>query len=215
MPGPLEGIRVLDFTIAQQGAYATLLLRRHGRRGDQGRAARPRRGRPLLGIDRRNGFSAYFLAINRGKKGIAVDITAPRRAATPSSGSRATATSSRTTSAPASWRSSASATTRSRREPGRHLRLAPPPSARRARWARKPGNDILAQAVGGLMSVTGEAERRTRPARHRRPRWPRSPSPSASSPPSSTASARASASRSSARCWAASWPRSPGSLRTT
>ena len=26
MPGPLDGIRVLDFTIAQQGAYATLLL---------------------------------------------------------------------------------------------------------------------------------------------------------------------------------------------
>src|SRR3989337_2479757 len=26
MGGPLEGIRVLDFTIAQQGAYATLLM---------------------------------------------------------------------------------------------------------------------------------------------------------------------------------------------
>ncbi|KKL17058.1 hypothetical protein LCGC14_2489350, partial [marine sediment metagenome] len=26
MAGPLEGIRVLDFTIAQQGPYATLLM---------------------------------------------------------------------------------------------------------------------------------------------------------------------------------------------
>jgi crotonobetainyl-CoA:carnitine CoA-transferase CaiB-like acyl-CoA transferase len=32
MPGPLEGIRVCDLTIAQFGAHATMLLRRHGRR---------------------------------------------------------------------------------------------------------------------------------------------------------------------------------------
>ena len=70
MPGPLDGIRVLDFTIAQQGPYATLLLADMGaevikvegrERGEVGR---------LLGIDRRTGFSAYFLAINRGKKSI-------------------------------------------------------------------------------------------------------------------------------------------------
>ena len=70
MPGPLHGIRVLDFTIAQQGPYATLLLADMGaevikieprERGEVGR---------LLGIDRRTGFSAYFLAINRGKKSI-------------------------------------------------------------------------------------------------------------------------------------------------
>lgn len=75
MPGPLEGIRVLDFTIAQQGAYATLLLADMGAEvikverpniGDVGR---------FIGIDRRTGFSAYFLAINRGKTGVVLDIT--------------------------------------------------------------------------------------------------------------------------------------------
>src|SRR3989442_2236262 len=74
MPGPLNGIRVLDFTIAQQGPYATLLLADMGaevikieprERGEVGR---------LLGIDRRTGFSAYFLAINRGKKSITLDL---------------------------------------------------------------------------------------------------------------------------------------------
>ena len=74
MPGPLDGIRILDFTIAQQGPYATLLLADMGaevikveprERGEVGR---------LLGIDRRNGFSAYFLAINRGKKSITLDL---------------------------------------------------------------------------------------------------------------------------------------------
>ena len=74
MPGPLDGIRVLDFTIAQQGPYATLLLADMGaevikveprERGEVGR---------LLGIDRRTGFSAYFLAINRGKKSVALDL---------------------------------------------------------------------------------------------------------------------------------------------
>src|SRR5438128_11023213 len=74
MPGALDGIRVLDFTLAQQGPYATLLLADMGaevikveprERGEVGR---------LLGIDRRNGFSAYFLAINRGKKSVALDL---------------------------------------------------------------------------------------------------------------------------------------------
>src|SRR3989475_8497356 len=73
MPGPLTGIRVLDFTIAQQGPYATLLLADMGaevikieprERGEVGR---------LLGIDRKTGFSAYFLAINRGKRSLTLE----------------------------------------------------------------------------------------------------------------------------------------------
>ena len=57
MPGPLDGIRILDFTIAQQGGSATLLFADMGAevlkveppgRGEVGR---------YLGIDRRTGFS--------------------------------------------------------------------------------------------------------------------------------------------------------------
>src|SRR3972149_1688309 len=74
MAGPLEGIRVLDFTIAQQGAYATLLLADMG--AEVIKVEQPGRGEVgrVLGIDRRTGFSAYFLAINRGKKGLTLDL---------------------------------------------------------------------------------------------------------------------------------------------
>ena len=77
MAGPLDGIRVLDFTIAQQGPYATLLLADMG--AEVIKVERPNVGEVgrMLGIDRNTGFSAYFLAINRGKKGLTVDITKP------------------------------------------------------------------------------------------------------------------------------------------
>ena len=74
MGGPLEGIRVLDFTIAQQGAYATLLMADMGAevikveqpgRGEIGRA---------LAMDRKRRVSVYFLAVNRGKKSLTLDI---------------------------------------------------------------------------------------------------------------------------------------------
>jgi crotonobetainyl-CoA:carnitine CoA-transferase CaiB-like acyl-CoA transferase len=78
MAGPLEGIRVLDFTIAQQGPYAALLLAEMGAevikveepgRGDLARA---------LARDRRTKFSYYFLALNRSKKGIAINLKHPK-----------------------------------------------------------------------------------------------------------------------------------------
>ncbi len=156
MPGPLEGIRVLDFTIAQQGAYATLMFADMGAevikveppgRGEVGR---------MLGMDRNTGFSCYFLAINRGKKDIAVDITNPE-------GRDAVLRLARDCDVVAhNFR------------PGVMEKLGLDYEAFKAEnpaliyasasafgtkgpMGRKPGNDILAQAVGGLMSVTGES----------------------------------------------------------
>ena len=68
----LEGIRILDFTRAQQGPFATMLLRDMGAEvwkveppgGEQGRANG-------LGPD---GFSSYFEGHNRGKKSITLDL---------------------------------------------------------------------------------------------------------------------------------------------
>lgn len=71
----MTGIRVLDFTRAQQGPFATLLLADMGAEvikveppgGEMGRAIG-------LGED---GFSSYFEGHNRGKKSITLDLKIP------------------------------------------------------------------------------------------------------------------------------------------
>ena len=73
----LEGIRVLDFSHALAGPYATLLLADFGARiyklenrtgGDMGRGWGP----PFAGS-----HSSFFLGLNRGKYGISIDLKQP------------------------------------------------------------------------------------------------------------------------------------------
>ncbi len=72
----LNGIRVLDFSHALAGPYCTLLLsdygakvyKLEGRAGDMGRGWGP----PFAG-----GISSFFLGLNRGKKGICIDLKQP------------------------------------------------------------------------------------------------------------------------------------------
>jgi len=72
--GPLDGIRVLDFTVFQQGPQASLILADMGAHvikvevpgfGDLGR---------VVGLKGEQRFSPYFLAHNRGKRSIAIDL---------------------------------------------------------------------------------------------------------------------------------------------
>jgi CoA:oxalate CoA-transferase len=72
--GPLDGIRVLDFTVFQQGPQASLILSDMGAHvikvevpkfGDLGR---------VVGLKGEQRFSPYFLAHNRGKRSIAIDL---------------------------------------------------------------------------------------------------------------------------------------------
>jgi len=73
---PLSGVRVLDFSHALAGPYCTLLLADYGasiyklesRDGDMGRGWGP----PF-----QDGFASYFLGLNRGKRGISVDLKNP------------------------------------------------------------------------------------------------------------------------------------------
>ncbi len=76
MTAALEGIRVLDFSHALAGPYCTMLLSDYGaevyklesRDGDMGRGWGP----PFAG-----GISSVFLGLNRGKRGISIDLKQP------------------------------------------------------------------------------------------------------------------------------------------
>jgi CoA:oxalate CoA-transferase len=75
MAGPLEGVKVLDFTAYQQGPQATVAL------ADMG-AEVTKVEPPLLGdlgrymalLEQPERFSAYFLAHNRGKRSITLNL---------------------------------------------------------------------------------------------------------------------------------------------
>jgi crotonobetainyl-CoA:carnitine CoA-transferase CaiB-like acyl-CoA transferase len=75
-PGPLQGVRVLEFAIALTGPYATALM------ADQG-AEVVKVERPGIGDIARwigvsvNDMSAFFLVCNRGKRSIALDLQQP------------------------------------------------------------------------------------------------------------------------------------------
>ena len=73
MAKPLEGIRILDLTIWQQGTYATAVLADLG--ADVIKIEERRHGDPGRGAwIAENGLSAYFEAHNRGKRSIALDL---------------------------------------------------------------------------------------------------------------------------------------------
>ncbi len=106
-PSAFTGIRVLDFTRAQQGPFGTLLLCDMGADvikveppgGEDGRANG-------LGPD---GFSSYFEGHNRGKRSITLDLKVPEAIEIVRGSCRPSMSLSKT-SAPASWSGSALAT---------------------------------------------------------------------------------------------------------
>ncbi len=78
MAFPLEGVRVLDMTIWQQGTYSTAML------ADMGAdvikiegPASPDPGRGLMGPDARSVNNAYFQSHNRSKRAICLDLNQP------------------------------------------------------------------------------------------------------------------------------------------
>ena len=75
-PGPLSGMTIIDLSRILAGPYCTLLLAELGARVIK---VEP----PLQGDDARqygpfrNGKSAYFVSVNRGKESIALDLKSP------------------------------------------------------------------------------------------------------------------------------------------
>jgi crotonobetainyl-CoA:carnitine CoA-transferase CaiB-like acyl-CoA transferase len=78
MPRPLEGIRVLDLTIWQQGTYASAVLADLG--ADVIKVEETESGDPgrHFWIAKDIGLSSYFEAHNRGKRSIALNLKHPK-----------------------------------------------------------------------------------------------------------------------------------------
>jgi crotonobetainyl-CoA:carnitine CoA-transferase CaiB-like acyl-CoA transferase len=75
--GPLKGVRIVDATIALSGPYCTMLLADLG--ADVVKIEAPtgditRRNPPFMDGDEEHNFGAYFASINRNKRGIVVDL---------------------------------------------------------------------------------------------------------------------------------------------
>ena len=76
MPGPLDGIRVVDASQVAFGPFATMILADQG--ADVVKVEPPNVGDVTRGSTfRRGGLTAPFMSYNRNKRGMAVDITKP------------------------------------------------------------------------------------------------------------------------------------------
>ena len=75
MPGPLEGIRILDFTRFQQGTFGTVQLADLG--ADVWKVEQPG-GDPGRTLGRHiGGYSSYFESLNRNKRSLCLDLSRP------------------------------------------------------------------------------------------------------------------------------------------
>ncbi|MFD5337564.1 CaiB/BaiF CoA transferase family protein [Streptomyces hawaiiensis] len=155
--GALDGLRIADFSRVLAGPYATMLL------GDLG-ADVVKVERPGIGDETRawhppadhDGTSTYFLSVNRNKRSVVLDLT------TEAGREQARALVAECDVVVENFR------------PGTMARLGLGHEQLRARHpeliycsisgfgsgagAAIPGYDLLVQAVGGLMSVTGTAD---------------------------------------------------------
>jgi CoA:oxalate CoA-transferase len=74
MPGPLSGVRVLDLSRILSGPFGTMLLADLG--ADVVKVERPGRGDPARTLGPMvDDQAAYFMSVNRGKRSIAIDLS--------------------------------------------------------------------------------------------------------------------------------------------
>jgi crotonobetainyl-CoA:carnitine CoA-transferase CaiB-like acyl-CoA transferase len=155
--GPLAGIRVVDLTRILAGPYCTQALADAG--ADVVKVEEPRKGDDTRGWGPPfvEGESTYFLAVNRGKRGITLNLKHPQ-------------------GQDILWRLVERADVLAENfRPGTLDRLGFSYAAVRTRrpqivyasvsgygadgpWGGRPGYDAVVQGEGGLMSITGAAD---------------------------------------------------------
>ena len=160
--GPLAGVRVIDLSTVLAGPYATMILGDLGAdvikveppEGDATRGWGP----PWVG-DERAGTrtAAYYLAVNRNKRSIRLDLRTPGGADVVR---RLLASGDVLVEnfRPGSFERLGFTASVLREINPRLVHLAISGYGTRGPAAQRPGYDFVIQAVGGLMSITGEAE---------------------------------------------------------
>jgi len=154
MTGPLEGIRVIDLTQVLFGPFATMLL------SDLG-AEVIKIERPEVGdIARGNGpvvrgLSTYFLSLNRGKKSVTLDLTTERgKMVFFKLVKKADILVENFT--PGTMEKLGLGYEAVRQHNPRLIYVAGSGFGQYGPYAQKPAFDIVIQAMGGVMSITGE-----------------------------------------------------------
>jgi CoA:oxalate CoA-transferase len=154
MAGPLEGIRVLDLTQVLFGPFATMLL------SDLG-AEVIKIERPVVGdIARGNGpvvrgQSTYFLSLNRGKKSITLDLATGEGAAVFLELVKRADILVQNFK-PGTMENLGLGYERIREYNHRIIYVSGSGFGQDGPYAKKPAFDIIIQAMGGVMSITGE-----------------------------------------------------------
>jgi CoA:oxalate CoA-transferase len=157
MPGPLEGIRILDLTWVLSGPFATMVLCDLG--AEVIKIERPKVGDIARGNGPHvNGVSTYFASLNRGKKSVVLDLTSEQgkdvflrlvKHADVVVENFVPGTMKRL-----------GLDYESLKQPNPRLIYAACSGfGQTGPYATKPALDIIVQAMGGIMSITGEPGR--------------------------------------------------------
>ena len=166
MPGPLEGIRVLDLTRVLAGPWAAQNLADLGaevikierpKKGDDSRAFGPPWLKDAQGRD--TGESAYFACANRGKKSLTLDLAHPQGQAL----ARELAARSDVLLENFKYgdldRYGLGYQALRKLNPGL-IYCSVTGFGHTGPWRERPGYDFMVQGMGGLMSITGERDDR-------------------------------------------------------
>jgi crotonobetainyl-CoA:carnitine CoA-transferase CaiB-like acyl-CoA transferase len=158
MNAPLHGLKVIDQTQALAGPYAAMLL------GDLG-ADVIKVERPRVGDNSRQwgppflkGESAYYLSLNRNKRGIALDISRPKGQAIIHELVREADVFLTNLMSNAALRRCGVDDATLRAINPRLIYASISGYGRRGPRADQPGYDLVAQAEGGTMALTGEID---------------------------------------------------------
>ena len=159
-PGPLHGLLVADFSRVLAGPYAAMLLGDLG--ADVVKVERPGTGDDTRGWGPpwRDGESTYYLGLNRNKRSVALDLVGPgdRELARRLALRADVMLESFRPGLMAGWGLDGD-TLRAAGNP-RLISCSVTSFGSSDAAAGLPGYDLLLQAMGGLMSVTGEADGR-------------------------------------------------------